>query len=435
MQNIKSWSTWSLIFISIALGALLKVYLYQSQSEPLPIALSEQTIETDPSHATAIFDKTLLVESGQTIAGILADQGILPEQCHAAAEALQEKFDPRNLKSGQDIFIRCKVMPDASIQLLRLMIRPSFDHEVLVSLNERGGYGSSIIKRQMNFELKTISGSITSSLYADSRKANIPAGVIFELTEGLSYGVHLQQALKTDDPFEVMYQSIYDPETGKEHAGKLVYAAIGINGTPHEIFRFQTLDGRDAFYNQHGESVKRALLATPIVAARLSSGFGMRKHPIQGYSRMHKGVDFAAPRGTHIMAAGDGIVTFSGRKGGYGNYIKLNHSGGYSTVYAHLSRFAPQTKRGARVKQGQIIGFVGSTGSSTGPHLHHEVLINGKHVDPQKIKQPPNIILTGADKENFNRFIKTIKRKAGGLRFKNQYALNNTLSSINSENT
>lgn len=139
---------------------------------------------------------------------------------------------------------------------------------------------------------------------------------------------------------------------------------------------------------------------------------------------MHKGVDFAAPRGTPVMAAGDGVVTFSGRRGGYGNYIMLNHSSGYSTVYAHLSRFAAQIKRGMRVKQGQIIGFVGSTGNSTGPHLHHEVLVNGKHVDPQKVKQPPRILLTGTDKDNFTRFIQKVKRKASGLRFKGQYALN-----------
>ncbi|MBN9565760.1 MAG: M23 family metallopeptidase [Alphaproteobacteria bacterium] len=424
MKSIKKWSAWSLIFISIALGALLKVFLHTSNvSHPTHYTADLQST-TDPSFTTEIFDKTLEVESGQTIASILANEGIDSDQCHAAAQALKDKFDPRNLKSGQELFIRCKIMPDESIQLLRLLIRPSFDQEILVSLNEDGGYQSGIIKRQMNYELKTISGVITSSLYADSAKANIPAGVIFELTQGLSYGVHLQRDLKADDPFEVIYESVHDAETGKEHTGKLIYAAIGINGTPFEIFRFQTLDGREDLYNERGESVKRALLATPIVAARLSSGFGMRKHPILGYSRMHKGVDFAAPRGTPVMAAGDGVVTFSGRKGSYGNYILLAHSGGYSTVYAHLSRFAGHIKRGTRVKQGQIIGFVGSTGNSTGPHLHHEVLVNGKHVDPQKVKQPPRLLLAGADKENFKRFTQKIKRKAHGLRFKGQYALN-----------
>ena len=181
----------------------------------------------------------------------------------------------------------------------------------------------------------------------------------------------------------------------------MLFAALTLSGQRRELTRFTPSSGKTDYFDQKGRSVRKTLMRTPIDGARLSSGFGMRRHPILGYSRMHRGVDFAAPKGTPIYAAGDGVVERAGRNGGYGKYIRLRHNGSYKTAYAHLSGYAKGVKRGRRVRQGQIIGYVGSTGQSTGPHLHYEVMVNGKQVNPRKIKLPSGEKLKGADLEAF----------------------------------
>jgi len=183
-----------------------------------------------------------------------------------------------------------------------------------------------------------------------------------------------------------------------------------------EVYRFTPSDGRTDYFKPNGESIRRALLRTPIDGARISSGFGMRKHPILGYSRMHKGIDFAAPTGTPIFAAGDGVITQIGRNGGYGNYIRIRHNSRYSTAYAHISRFAKGIRKGSRVRQGQVIAYVGSTGRSTGPHLHYEVLVEGKQTNPRSIKLPTGQILEGEDLKAFQAAKTEIDRLRNGLR-------------------
>lgn len=399
-------------------ASLFLLFLFPA---PTPPPLSESApLETDSS-SPDVSEEKLDVLHGETITQILAGRGITIRQCNAAVEALSEQFSPKDLQVGQQLFIRIKTNKDSTIELLRLMIRPSIEREVVVSLKEDGGYQAALVEKKLAYETKRSHGIISSSLYADASKAGIPAQVICELTQGLSYSIHLQKDIQQHDPFEVIYENAVDKETGLQKPGRLVYAAIGVHGEPHEIFSFTTLDGRTDLYDSRGESVRRALLMTPVVAAKLSSPYGMRRHPIQGYSKMHKGVDFAAPRGTAVMAAGDGTITFAGRRGGYGNYVMINHHNGYNTVYAHLSKFGRAIKKGTRIQQGQIIGFVGSTGNSTGPHLHHEVIYQGRHVDPQKVRQPAKTKLTSQELKNFLKFKQKIKRQTRGLMFKGRY--------------
>jgi murein DD-endopeptidase MepM/ murein hydrolase activator NlpD len=197
-------------------------------------------------------------------------------------------------------------------------------------------------------------------------------------------------------------------------AGEVRYARLDIGGRVLEAFRFER-DDEAAFFTREGESLRKFLLRTPVSGARMSSGYGMRRHPILGYTRMHRGVDFAAPTGTPIYAAGDGRLARVGRYGGYGNYVRIEHGDGYATAYAHLSRFADGMRSGRRVEQGEVIGYVGSTGRSTGPHLHFEVLKHGRQVDPLRVAQPPAENLRGAALAAFRREIRAVETRLAEL--------------------
>ena len=403
-----------LVSLIFACGLLLKLLSLPQAPTSLHTADSGQI-----SQSTRIFEKTIEVAPGQTLTEILTQEGLASAPLQAVVSAFKQRFDPKDLRVGQELFLKIKQNGEEK-QLLSLMTRPSLGHELLIGQDAQGSFHSTLTERKLDYMLERASGNITTSLYADTVKAGIPSRVISELTHGLSFGVHLQRDIQQNDPYEVIYESYYDPTTKAKRPGNLVYAAVGIKGAAYEIFRYQGKDGHVGLYNEKGESVKRSLLSTPVAAVRLTSGFGARRHPIKGYSHHHKGVDFAAPRGTPVMAAGDGLVAASHRWGGYGNYIRVNHQNGYATVYAHLSKFAPGIRKGSRVRQGQIIGYVGSTGNSTGPHLHHEVLINGKHVNPQTVKMPALGHLAAAELKNFKTFVQKIKRQTRGLRFKEQ---------------
>ncbi|TFG47962.1 MAG: M23 family metallopeptidase, partial [Gemmatimonadales bacterium] len=224
-----------------------------------------------------------------------------------------------------------------------------------------------------------------------------PNPVLIELIRIFSFDVDFQRDIQPGDRFEVLYDALLETDGSLAKTGEVLYAALTLSGQRLELYGFTPKSGFADFFDTKGQSVRKTLMRTPIDGARLSSGFGMRKHPILRYTRMHRGTDFAAPSGTPIYAAGDGTVEIAGRKGAYGKYVRLRHNSTYQTAYAHMSRFAKGTRSGARVRQGQVIGYVGTTGRSTGPHLHYEVLVNGKQVNPSKIKLASGEKLKGAD--------------------------------------
>ena len=195
----------------------------------------------------------------------------------------------------------------------------------------------------------------------------------------------------------MFFERLHDDLGRPVKEGNLLYANLTLSGTALRLYRYEDADGIIDYYNEHGHSVRKALLRTPVDGARLSSGFGMRRHPILGYSRMHQGIDFAAPSGTPIKAAGDGVIEVAGRDGGYGNYVRIRHNSEHKTAYGHLSRFASGIRPGVRVRQGQTIGYVGSTGQSTGPHLHYEVMVNNAQVNPMSLRLPTGKVLAGLD--------------------------------------
>ena len=241
---------------------------------------------------------------------------------------------------------------------------------------------------------------ILQSLYKSAVNEKIPPNTIVEFARIYGFQVDFQRDIRKKDKFQIMYEIFLNEKKEIVETGEILFANLKLSGQDNSLYYFDK-QGSEGHYDKNGKSVKKALMKTPINGARLSSPFGMRKHPIDGFNKMHRGTDFAAPMGTPIMASGDGVIKKAGWCGGGGNCVKIKHNSTYQTVYAHMSKFARGIKSGVRVKQGQTIGYVGSTGKSTGPHLHYEVIVNGKKVNSQKLKLPSGKILKGKERKLF----------------------------------
>jgi len=225
--------------------------------------------------------------------------------------------------------------------------------------------------------------------------------MIVELIRLYSFDVDFQRDIQPGDRFEVLFEAYYDERGELAKYGDILYAKLRVRNTDLPLYRFATKDGGADYFNKSGHSVRKALMKTPIDGARLTSGFGRRTHPILGYAKMHQGIDFGAPKGTPVMAAGSGVVEAAGRNGAYGKYLRIRHNSHYKTAYAHLSAFSRGIKRGARVRQGQIVAYVGSTGRSTGSHLHYEILVDGKRINPLRLSLPTGRKLKGVELVRF----------------------------------
>ncbi len=272
------------------------------------------------------------------------------------------------------------------IQLTRNLETDLFEKKIIIT---------NLIKKNIFKE-----GKILQSLYKAAIDLDIKPNIIIEFARIYGFQVDFQRDIRKNDNFQIMYEVFID-ENGKIfETGNIIYANLKLSGINNSLYYFDK-KGSEGHYDESGKSIKKALMKTPINGARLSSSFGMRKHPIDGYNKMHRGTDFAAPMGTPIMASGDGIVTRARWCGGGGNCIKIRHNSTYQTIYAHMKNFARGIKEGSRVKQGQIIGYVGSTGKSTGPHLHYEVIENGKKINSQTLKLPSGKILKGEERKMF----------------------------------
>ncbi len=259
-----------------------------------------------------------------------------------------------------------------------------------------GSFTADLVKKELQVHHHRAGGTIDSSLYLAAMQAGIPADVVVDMIHMFSYKVDFQRDLHPGDKFEVYYDYYYTPDGTPAKYGAISYAMMTLSGTQIPMYRFQpNPSDPPEYFDSKGESAKGLLMKTPVDGARISSGFGSRFHPILGYTRMHKGVDFAVPTGTPVMAAGAGVIQFMGRARGYGNFVKISHGNGYSTDYGHLSRFAPGMRRGMRVRQGQVFAYSGMTGMATGPHLHYEILVNNVQVNPLKVKMAQGRRLIG----------------------------------------
>ncbi|NKB45983.1 MAG: peptidoglycan DD-metalloendopeptidase family protein [Alphaproteobacteria bacterium] len=344
---------------------------------------------------TPVLEKTeLTVGRGDTLLGLLRESKIPASEAHAAVSALSEIFDPRDIRVGQKITVSATsdtAAPD--LEAIRIAVGPG--HDVLALRSATETFNATTLKAQTSLEPQAFTGTINSSLYEAAVDRGVPAPVLVEMIRLFSYDVDFQRDIRSNDSFELMFERRVTEDGLVVANGAIDYASMTLRGKVFKIYAFEHSEDQTDYYNEDGKGIRKALMRTPINGARLSSSFGRRKHPVLGYTKMHRGVDFAAPRGTPIYAAGDGVIEKRQRWSSFGNYIRIRHGDGFATAYAHMKNFAKGYRVGGRVKQGAVIGYVGTTGRSTGPHLHYEVLKNGGQVNPMKVRFPASKSLTG----------------------------------------
>lgn len=341
------------------------------------------------------------VQEGDTFIGVLTRAGASQEQARAAVSSLAGIFDPRSLRPGRRIAVLFGVREGRQGTFVGMRFDSSFDRVVSVQRQANDGFIATELRKQLTTEMVRGDGEIRASLFQAGLRNQVPAAAMIRMIHLLSYDVDFQRDIQPGDRFQIMYMRHRGQDGTVVRNGEVVYLALTLRGVTQRLYRYTTPSGRTDYFDEQGRGLRKALMRTPIDGARLSSNFGRRRHPILGYTRMHAGVDFAAPTGTPIYAAGDGTIDYAGRRGGYGNYIRINHTRDYQTAYAHMHRFADGMRRGARVRQGQVIGYVGTTGRSTGPHLHYEVIHNGERINPMTLRLPSNQRLEGEDLERF----------------------------------
>ena len=339
------------------------------------------------------------ISKGETFDKILSKYSIPIEEILKIKKNLNSDYDLNNLQTNLDI----KIIIDQSNnkRITSFLFPVSRTEKIQLTRNfETDSFQKKTIITNLNKKIIFKEGKITQSLYRTAVDLNIKPNIIIEFARIYGFQVDFQRDIRKNDNFQIMYE-VFEDDNGKVfETGNIVFADLKLSGASNSLYYFDK-KGNEGHYDENGKSVEKALMKTPINGARLSSAFGMRKHPIDGYNKMHKGTDFAAPMGTPIMASGNGVITRARWCGGGGNCVKIKHNSTYETIYAHMKNFARGIKEGLRVKQGQIIGYVGSTGKSTGPHLHYEVIINGKKINSQTLKLPSGKTLKNKNREVF----------------------------------
>ncbi len=310
---------------------------------------------------------------------------------------ISEIIDLNKLNTNQKINL---TIDQSNNKIKNFTFQISTKEKIVLSRNKENNFNKEIILTKLEKKIVYQENIILQSLYKSASDKKIPASTIIEFARIYGFQVDFQRDIKKRDRFQLMYEIFMDENKKILETGNILYANLILGGEDNSLYFF---DGKGSIghYDKNGKSIQKALMKTPINGARLSSPFGMRKHPIDGFNKMHRGTDFAAPTGTPIMASGSGVIKKVGWCGGGGNCVAIKHNSTYETIYAHMSKFAKGIKRGVRVKQGQIIGYVGSTGKSTGPHLHYEVIVNGKKVNSQTLKLPSGKILKGKERKIF----------------------------------
>ncbi len=339
-----------------------------------------------------------IIKNNDTVEKILKKYKVQQDDIRNISSKLkQQKLT--NIYSGRKLTLIIKKMNDGSNSVVNFV----YPINNTTSVDIRKSQDIFIVKEnilQLNKKEVVIKNTIKNNLYSSAIEAEIEPNIIIEFARIFGFEVDFQRDIRKGDWFEILYEKFEDDNKKVRDTGKIIYASMYVNGEEINLYNFK-FNSEEDYYDIKGKSITKSLMKTPINGARLSSSFGMRKHPILGYNKMHRGTDFAVPSGTPIMASGSGTVTRARWCGGGGNCVKIKHNSTYQTIYAHMKSFAKGIKEGKKVKQGQIIGYVGSTGLSTGPHLHYEVIVNGKKVNSQKLKLPSGKILKGEERKQF----------------------------------
>ena len=313
-------------------------------------------------------------------------------------KSILEEETLKILKINQKFLFKLDHLSESKV--IEFKIETDKKNEILFTKsNEK--FSSKLIKKNYKKNMVYKETTITTSLYNNAIEIGISPNIIIEFARLYGFQIDFQRDLWKEDSFQIIYEEYVNDQNEIVDTGEIIFANLNLQNIDYQLYKYEYDKNKIDYFDENGKSVKKTLMKTPINGARLSSSYGKRKHPILGYTKMHTGTDFAAPKGTPIMASGDGKITKAGWCGGGGNCVKIKHNNTYQTVYAHMSKFGRGIKRGVRVKQGQIIGYVGSTGLSTGPHLHYEVIINGKKVNSQKLKLPSGRVLKGEERRKF----------------------------------
>lgn len=348
--------------------------------------------------------ETVSVGRGDTLMGLLTESGAARADAHRAIAAMTPLQDPRKVRAGQELelafeeYVTKTEEGDSEIsrRLTTVSMKTDVDRHVTVSRTDEGDYAGMEVIAELETGHVQARGTINSSLFLAAADAGIPAAITVEMIRMYSYDIDFQREIRQGDTFEVFFTREYDEDGTPVREGDVLYASMNVRGKERRLWRHEPSDGGNwDYFDEQGRSMRKFLMKTPIDGARISSSFGNRRHPILGYTRLHAGTDFAAPSGTPIYAAGSGTIEMAQRNGSFGNYVRIRHANGYQTAYAHMRGYGRGIRKGVRVRQGQVIGYVGTTGRSTGPHLHYEVIHNGNKVNPQRIRVPTGRTLSG----------------------------------------
>ncbi len=392
-------------FLSISFGE----NLVREKKDSKKIITDEDPIHIEEKlEIDFTFVQKYYLREGETFTGALKQADLENDEINDVVNIISKKIDLRKLKVGTLIETYTKSINDKKI-INEIIIYPDIEKKIYVKkVNNKFVTGED--KKKLFSKLKLYEVEIHNSIYESLKKIDTPDEIIMEFVQLYSFDIDFQRDIRKGNKIKIFYEIYTDSQNNYIKSGNINFSEIILDDESYELYRFQS-EGDEfvEYFNSDGKSATKALMKTPINGARLSSGFGMRKHPILGYNKKHQGVDFAAPTGTPIMAAGTGHIEFVGNNGGAGKYIRIKHLNGYKTSYSHLSKYASGIQKNVKVRQGQVIGYVGNTGLSTGPHLHYEVIFNGKRINPMRMKLPSgkqlkdkNLEIFLAEKERIN---------------------------------
>ena len=338
------------------------------------------------------------INVGETFDKILEQYSVNKSEIVQIKKELSKKFDLNKLTINQKFYF---TIDQTNYLVKEFIFQVSKTEKIYLTRNKlEDKFSQKIVVTKLKKSVVYSENIILDSLYKSASEKKIPANIIIEFARIYGFQVDFQRDIRKKDTFQMMYEIFLDDNKKVIETGNILFANLNLSGEDNSLYYFDSQDS-EGHYDKSGKSVQKALMKTPINGARLSSSFGMRKHPIDGFNKMHRGTDFAAPMGTPIMASGNGLIKKAGWCGGGGNCVVIKHNSTYQTVYAHMSKFAKGIRNGVRVKQGQTIGYVGSTGKSAGPHLHYEVIVNGKKINSQTLKLPSGKILKGEERKLF----------------------------------
>lgn len=372
------------------------------------VELAERSAE---SESPAAEERRIEIGKGDTLAGLLTNAGIEFAEAQDVVTQVAKYFSMKNLRPGQVFNVTLEPADtDTGYQLAALTFSPDPLKTIEVSRDDNGDIVSELNEKEIKKQREARQMVIDGSVYSSADRADLPDRVTANAIKLFSYAVDFQRDIKAGDKLDVLYDSYKTQDGYVAKTGEIVYAKLKVGGREYALYRYESSGGKVDYYTADGKSIRQStgLMRTPVAYGRVSSGFGARVHPVLGYTKMHKGVDFASPVGTAIYASGDGVIERAGRFSTFGNYVRIRHSSKISSAYAHMSRFGKGIRPGMKVKQGQIIGYVGTTGRSTGPHLHYEVLVNNVQVNPSSVKFSGDNTLQGKDLNNFKRNVRAL---------------------------